>query len=195
MCLLVLVLIVWQGTIHLKTNCSLSLWKWKKMVWWKIDWKWRKVLSKVVDLVFLRFMMFFPKSLLLFIWVKRSKYTYMYKDIISLPKISINFGFQEEYWFGHRMNHCSGKKKNVETRGNHVLNATKKIKAGEEVFLDYNRDCFCRVCKKYELLLTQELPTFAKCSNCQERKRCFKMYEICKKFMCPSCYDYYQIKF
>jgi len=52
----------------------------------------------------------------------------MYKDIMSLPKISINNGFQEEYWLGHKMNHCSGRKKNVETRDNHVLHATKKSK-------------------------------------------------------------------
>jgi hypothetical protein len=118
----------------------------------------------------------------------------MYKDIVSLPKISISNGFQEEYWLGHRMNHCSGKK-NVEMRGNHVLCATKKIKAGDELFWDYNHHCFCRVCKKYELLLTQELPTIVKCSNCQERKRCFKMCDCCKKFMCSSCHNNFQIKF
>jgi len=97
----------------------------------------------------------------------------MYKDIISLPKISINNGFQEEYWLGHRTNHCSGRKKNVEMRGNHVLCTTKKIKEGDELFWDYNHDCFCSVCKKYELLLTQELPTIVKCIDCQQTKRCF----------------------
>jgi hypothetical protein len=36
------------------------------------------------------------------------------------------------------MNHCSSRKKNVEMRGNHVLHTTKKIKAGDELFWDYN---------------------------------------------------------
>jgi len=67
---------------------------------------------------------------------EKINYTYMYKDIVSLPKISISNGFQEEYWLGHRMNHCSGRKKNVETRGNHVLCATEKNKAGDELFWD-----------------------------------------------------------
>jgi len=50
----------------------------------------------------------------------------MYKDLMSLPNVSINNGFQEEYWLGHRMIHCSGRKKNVETRDNYILHATKK---------------------------------------------------------------------
>jgi hypothetical protein len=32
------------------------------------------------------------------------------------------------------MNHCSGREKNVEMRGNHVLCATKKMKAGVNYF-------------------------------------------------------------
>ena len=50
----------------------------------------------------------------------------MYKYLMSLPNKSINNGFEEEYWLGHRMNHCSGRKKNVETRANYILHATKK---------------------------------------------------------------------
>jgi hypothetical protein len=109
---------------------------------------------------------FSPKEFIAIYLGETIDYTYMCKDIMSLSKIYINNGFQEEYWLDHRMNHCSGRKKNVETRDNHVLHATKKIKAGDELFWDYNHDCFCRVCKKYKLLLTQELPTFAKCRNC-----------------------------
>jgi hypothetical protein len=90
---------------------------------------------------------FFPKDFITVYLGEKIDYTYMHKDIISLPKISINNGFHEEYWLGHRMNHCSGRKKYVETRGNHVLCTTKKIKAGDELFGDYNRDCFCSVCK------------------------------------------------
>jgi len=89
---------------------------------------------------------FFPKEFITVYLGEKIDYTYMYKDIVSLPKISINNGFQEEYWLGRRKNHSSGRKKNVETRGNHVLSTTKKIKA--ELFWDDNRDCFCSVCKK-----------------------------------------------
>jgi hypothetical protein len=138
---------------------------------------------------------FSPKEFITVYLGEKINYTYMYKDIVSLPNISINNGFQEEYWLGHRMNHCSGRMKNVETRDNYILHATKKIKAGDELFLDYNRDCFCRVCKKHAFFITQELPAFAKCSNCEGKKKCFKMCENCKNFMCPSCYNNCQIKF
>jgi hypothetical protein len=104
----------------------------------------------------------------------------MYKDLVSLPNISINNGFQEEYWLGHRMNHCSGRKKNVETRDNYILHPTKKIRAGDELFWDYNHDCFCRVCKKDAFFLTQELSTFAKCSNCQRQKSASNCVKIVK---------------
>jgi hypothetical protein len=50
----------------------------------------------------------------------------MYKDLVSLPNTSINNGFQEEYWLGHRMNNGSSRKNNVETRDNYILHTTKK---------------------------------------------------------------------
>jgi hypothetical protein len=100
---------------------------------------------------------------------------------MSLPNVSINNGFQEEYWLGHRMIHCSGRKKNVETRDNYIYTQPKKIKAGDELFWDYNRDCFCRVCKKHPFFLAQELSTFVKCRNCQGKKsasNCVKIVKI-----------------
>jgi hypothetical protein len=81
------------------------------------------------------------------------------------------------------MNHCSSRKKNVETRDNYIFHATKKIKAGDELFWDYNRDCFCRVCKKDAFFLTQELPAFVTCSNCQRKKSASKYV----KFVKSSC--------
>jgi hypothetical protein len=137
---------------------------------------------------------FSPKEFITVYFGEKIDYTYMYKDLMRLPNISINNGFQEEYWLGHRMNHCSGKMKNVEIRDNYVLCASKKIKAGDELFWDYNRDCFCRVCKKDAFSLTQEISTFDKCSHCQIKKRCFRLCEKCKNFMCPSCYNNFQIK-
>jgi hypothetical protein len=41
-------------------------------------------------------------------------YTYMHGEIVSLPTTCSIQGIHEEYWLGHRINHGSGKKKNVE---------------------------------------------------------------------------------
>jgi hypothetical protein len=71
---------------------------------------------------------FSPKEFITIYLGEKINYTYMYKDIMSLPMISINNGFQKEYWLGHRMNHCSCRKINVETRDNYILHAPKKSK-------------------------------------------------------------------
>jgi hypothetical protein len=42
---------------------------------------------------------------------KKSDLTYRFGDILALPSNFKLNGFQEEYWFGHRINHASGKKK------------------------------------------------------------------------------------
>jgi len=91
---------------------------------------------------------FSPKEFITIYLGEKIDYTYMYKYLVSLPNISINNGFQEEYWLGHRMNYCSGRKKNVETRDNYILHATKKIKAGGELFWDYNMTVFAGFLKK-----------------------------------------------
>jgi hypothetical protein len=59
------------------------------------------------------FVNFSPKEFITVYLGEKIDYTYMYKDLVSLPNISINNGFQEEYWLGHRMNHYSSTKKNV----------------------------------------------------------------------------------
>jgi hypothetical protein len=71
---------------------------------------------------------FHPREFISVYLGEKINYTYMYKDIVSLTNNSKNNGFQEEYWLGHRINHCSGREKNVEMRGNYVLCTTKKIK-------------------------------------------------------------------
>ena len=43
---------------------------------------------------------------------KKYDVTYRFGDILALPSNFKPNGFQEEYWFGHRINHASGKKKN-----------------------------------------------------------------------------------
>jgi len=67
---------------------------------------------------------------------------------MSLPNISINNGFQEEYWLGHRMNHCSGKMKNVEIRQSYVLCASKKSKQEMNYFGTPTVTVFARFVKK-----------------------------------------------
>jgi hypothetical protein len=43
---------------------------------------------------------------------KKCDVTYRFGNILALPSNFKLNGFQEEYWFGHRINHASGKKKN-----------------------------------------------------------------------------------
>jgi hypothetical protein len=52
----------------------------------------------------------------------------------------------EDYWFGHRVNHGSGDKVNVVLSEGYVIKSCKKIKIGEELFLDYSRVLFCGKC-------------------------------------------------
>jgi len=42
---------------------------------------------------------------------KKCDVTYRFGDILALPSNFKLNGFQEEYWFSHRINHASGKKK------------------------------------------------------------------------------------
>ncbi len=124
---------------------------------------------------------------------KKCDVTYRFGDILALPSNFKPNGFQEEYWFGHRINHASGKRNNLVITDLNVLRATKTIKAGDELFWDYNRDCFCRVCRKETFFLTQEMSTFSKCSHCEESQKCYKVCKTCGNFMCPKCYDNFQI--
>jgi hypothetical protein len=52
---------------------------------------------------------------------KKFDNTYMFGDILGLPNNFKTSGFQEEYWFSHRINHGSGGKKKLEIKGGNVL--------------------------------------------------------------------------
>jgi hypothetical protein len=91
---------------------------------------------------------FSPKEFITISLGEKIDYTYMYKDLLSLPNISINDGFQEEYWLGHRMNHCSGKMKNVEIRDSYVLCASKKAKQEMNYFGTTTMTVFAGFVKK-----------------------------------------------
>jgi len=63
--------------------------------------------------------------------VKKFDLTYRLRDILALPNNFKLSGFQEEYWFGHRINHGNGGKNSLEIKDINVLRATKRIKNGE----------------------------------------------------------------
>ena len=52
---------------------------------------------------------------------KKCDLTYRFRDILALPSNFKLSSFQEECWFGHRINHGSGGKNNLEIKGVNVL--------------------------------------------------------------------------
>jgi hypothetical protein len=74
-----------------------------------------------------------------------------------------------------------------------VLQATKKIKNGEELYWDYNRDCFCMNCKKWQHYYTDSELEYKKCSKCQSRRESEKYCTRCKGYICVDCYGSFQI--
>jgi hypothetical protein len=52
---------------------------------------------------------------------KKLDLTYRFRDILALPNNFKLSGFQEEYWFGHRINHGSGGKNNLKIKDVNVL--------------------------------------------------------------------------
>jgi hypothetical protein len=52
---------------------------------------------------------------------KKFDNTYMFEDILGLSKHFKTNSFQEEYWLGHRINHGSSTKKNLEIKGGNIL--------------------------------------------------------------------------
>jgi len=52
---------------------------------------------------------------------KKFDLNYRFGDILALPNNFKLSSFQEEYWFGHRINHGSGGKNNLEIKGVNVL--------------------------------------------------------------------------
>lgn len=124
---------------------------------------------------------------------KKVNTTYTFKDIVGLPQEARKDGFHEEYWFGHRINHGSGSKKNLEIRGNFILRATKKIKVNQELFWDYNRDCYCENCKKLQHFYTNHKIEKQLCSKCKQQKISDKYCTDCNGSLCIDCYDRFQV--
>jgi SET domain-containing protein len=55
-----------------------------------------------------------------------------------------NIGF----WFAHQINHKSGDVPNCKINEIGVIRAIKKIGPGDEIFIYYNWDSFCKACNK-----------------------------------------------
>jgi hypothetical protein len=124
---------------------------------------------------------------------KKFDLNYRFGDILALPNNFKLSGFQEEYWFSHRINHGSGGKNNLEIKDVNVLRATKRIKNGEELYWDYNRNCFCTNFKKWQHYYTDSELEYKKCSKCQSCRESEKYCSRCKGYICIDCYDSFQI--
>ncbi len=74
-----------------------------------------------------------------------------------------------------------------------VIRATKQIGPGDEIFIDYNRDCFCKTCKKDIYFFNLDSSVMEICVNCNKRRYCWKSCKKCKQLLCLFCYDYFQI--
>jgi hypothetical protein len=91
--------------------------------------------------------------------------TYTFKKINAAPELPRG-ELKEDYWFGHRINHGSGDKVNVKVNQSYVIFSCKKIKSGEELFLDYNRQLYCVVCHKEADFLPKESRKRQCCDRC-----------------------------
>ncbi len=71
---------------------------------------------------------------------------YVFQNING--KVECKFGsLREEFWFAHRMQHGSGAAVNIKIKSDYTLIALRKIRKGEELLFDYNRDVLCLTCK------------------------------------------------
>ena len=99
-----------------------------------------------------------------------------------------------DHWFAHRIQHGSGGKVNVKISERYVITSLRKITVGEELFMDYNRDCKCI---KYGVWCKYSFPPFLYnhiCSKCGKESNPCKQCSECEKcYLCLDCYDRFQI--
>ena len=126
-----------------------------------------------------------------YLGVKRDE-TYQFKDIVARPKKFKLDIMDDEYWLAHRINHGSGDSSNVEIGNDYVIRATKNISIGDELLLDYNRDCICKKCKGYKFFQDQDDAVMDNCINCGNLIGCKKSCKTCRSYMCFECYDHFQ---
>jgi hypothetical protein len=99
-----------------------------------------------------------------------------------------------DHWFAHRIQHGSGGKVNVKISERYVITSLRKITVGQELFMDYNRDCKCI---KYGVWCKYSFPPFLYnhiCSKCGKESNPCKQCSECEKcYLCLDCYDRFQI--
>jgi hypothetical protein len=118
---------------------------------------------------------------------------YHFNNIVVIqPKTNVEV-FHDEYWFAHRINHKSGNLSNCQTNKNGVMRAIQKIGHGDEIFMDYNRDSFCKACNKDIYFFNLDSSIFETCANYNRKCYCWKSCKKCKRFLCVFCYDNFQI--
>jgi hypothetical protein len=79
-----------------------------------------------------------------------------------------------DHWFAHRIQHGSGGKVNVKISERYVISSLRKITDGEDIFMDYNRDCKCM---KYDVWCKYSFPPFLYNHFCS---KCGKESNLCK---------------
>ena len=85
-----------------------------------------------------------------------------------------------DHWFAHWIQHGSREKVNVKILEQYVVSSLRKIMVGEELFMDYNRDCKC---VKYDVWCKYFFPPFLYNHFCS---MCGKESNPCKR--CSECY-------
>jgi hypothetical protein len=122
---------------------------------------------------------------------------YCFGNIISiLPRTNICILqgiLQDDYWFGHHINHGSGHHRNCELKSDGTITAIRKIKKDEKLLLDYNRDCFCNRCRRFLIFCNLDYSILEKSVKCGKQAECLKTCKKCKQHLCFSCYDPFQI--
>jgi hypothetical protein len=119
--------------------------------------------------------------------------TYVFKKINGSPVIHRS-GLKEDYWFGHRIQHRSGDSVNVKVTSGYIIKASKFIKKGKELFIDYNRSLFCFGCKSETDFYDETTEEVEICNHCRNKMFCIKICCKCNEiFICIKCYDQRQI--
>jgi hypothetical protein len=108
-----------------------------------------------------------------------------YLGIVELNPLEIEYVFQningivecqfgslrEEFWFAHRIQHGSGVAVNIKIKSDYTLSALRKIRKGEELLFDYNRDVLCLTCKTETRLCNKFGTASELCSECNMKRK------------------------
>jgi hypothetical protein len=135
---------------------------------------------------------------------EKNEFITVYLGKIDLEQTDITYKFRnidglnrenplDNYWYAHRIQHGSGERCNVRVLENYLLRATRKIREGDELFLDYHRDIFCQKCGSLSFAenFISSVNNFCECCGYPmlNGKKC--VFE--EHYYCLNCYDVFQI--